>query len=477
MPKLSHTDPALLAAVEQLRLFRRRELSPVEVAKAALARIARHDPAVNAFCLVDQDGALTAAKASEARWQAGEPQGLVDGVPATIKDITIARGWPTGRGSRLTDPRKRESEDAPAVARLREEGAVLIGKTTTPEFGWKGLTDSPLTGVTRNPWNTACTPGGSSGGAAAAAVLGLGTLHTGTDGAGSVRIPSGFSGCFGLKPSYGAIPLYPASPYGSIAVLGPMTRTVGDAALMMSVMARPDTRDANAQRGPRPDFRIGLDDGVKGLRIAYSPELGGHARKVDPEIAKAVALAVTVLGDLGAHVEEADPDLPGDMEETLLTIWRAGCAMILDGFGKIKPEVLDPGFLAMAEAGRAITAAEFLRASARRADLSERMRRFHERFDLLASPTLPLPAFAAGHNVPPDGAWGKDWWQWTPFTYPFNLTQQPGSSCPAGFTEAGLPIGLQIIGPLGADGLVLRASRAFESARPFVMTDQPIAAR
>ncbi|MCS6855984.1 MAG: amidase family protein, partial [Elioraea sp.] len=204
------------------------------------------DPVLNAFCLVAWRTALAAARESERRWMKGEPQGLLDGVPVSIKDLVLTRGWPTLRGSKTIDPKGPWKDDAPCVARLREHGAVLIGKTTTPEFGWKGVTDSPLTGVTRNPWDPRLTPGGSSGGAAAALAAGMGPLAIGTDGGGSIRIPCAFTGVFGLKPSFGRVPAWPLSPMGTVAHVGPMTRSVADAALMMNVIALPDTRDWHA---------------------------------------------------------------------------------------------------------------------------------------------------------------------------------------------------------------------------------------
>ncbi|MDH3596510.1 MAG: amidase family protein, partial [Rhodospirillales bacterium] len=236
-------DPALLTATELLTRFRAGSLSPVEVTEAALARIEAHDTALNAFCLVDAEQALAEARRSEERWRIGAPKGRLDGVPASIKDLLLTKGWPTLRGSKALDPDQPWDEDAPAVARLREHGAVLLGKTTTPEFGWKGVTDSPLTGVTRNPWDPSRTPGGSSGGAAAAVATGMGALAIGTDGGGSIRIPAGFTGIFGLKPSFGRVPAYPLSPFGTVAHLGPMTRSVADAALMLTVLAEPDPRD------------------------------------------------------------------------------------------------------------------------------------------------------------------------------------------------------------------------------------------
>ena len=461
---MTTTDPTQMAATELAARYRRRDLSPVEVTKAALARIEKLNPKVNAFCHLDADGAMAEAKASEARWSAGEPKGLVDGVPATIKDLTLVKGWPTRRGSKLTKDTP-AAFDAPAVAALRAHGAVLLGKTTTPEFGWKGLTDSPLTGITRNQWNPAMTTGGSSGGAGAAAVLGFGALHTGTDGAGSVRIPASFCGCFGLKPTYGRIPLYPASPMSSVAVLGPMTRTVADAALMMSVLAAPDPRDPTAERGTAPDYRTGLDNGIRGLRIAYSPRLGGHAKHVEPEVEAIIAGAVKELATLGAHVELADPPVPANLLDVLITQWSAGSATVLDSYGDGAGKDSDPGFVAMAGRGRKVSAADYLRAGIARVEWAVAMEKFHERYDLLITPSLAVTAFEAGRDTPADGTWGDDWLSWTPFTYPFNLSYQPAASCPAGFSRAGLPVGLQIVARAGADALVLRAARAFEAAR------------
>src|SRR3954471_17333078 len=281
------TDPALISATELLCLYRSRSLSPVEVAQACLDRIAALDPDLNAFALIDGDAALEAARASEERWIKGEPLGLVDGVPATIKDLILTKGWPTLRGSKAISPDQPWEEDAPATARLREQGAILLGKTTTPELGHKGVTDSPLTGITRNPWNPAMTPGGSSGGAAVAAATGMGALHVGTDGGGSIRIPASFTGIFGLKPSFGRVPAYPLSPFGTLAHVGPMTRTVSDAALMLTVISEPDGRDWHALPADRRDYRIGLEAGIAGLRLAYSRRLG-YVDFVDPEVATLV---------------------------------------------------------------------------------------------------------------------------------------------------------------------------------------------
>ena len=467
------TDISQLSAADLLRLYRRREVSPVEVARDAFDRIARFEPAINAFVLVDEDGALGAAAASEARWAKGEPMGLVDGLPVTIKDIIDVKGKPTRKGS-LTTPAAPAAHDAPAVARLKEQGAVILGKTTTPEFGWIGACHSPLTGITRNPWNLARTTGGSSGGAAAAALLNLGVLHLGTDGAGSVRIPSAFSGTFGIKPSYGRVPAYPASAFTVLAHQGPLTRTVTDAALMLSVIGQPDMRDTTAWNTPAPDFRIGLEDGVRGLRVAWSPRLG-YVKELDADVETAARKAAQVFADLGAHVEEVDPGFaePIDIETP---IWYGVAATLVDAVAASEREKMDEGLRRMAEQGRRISLSDYLTAQARRTELALHMLRFHERYDLLLTPQMPTPAIEAGRVTPADGRFGDEWINWSPYTYPFNLTQQPAASVPCGFSSDGLPVALQIVGPPRRDDMVLRAARAYESACPFATLTAPRAA-
>jgi aspartyl-tRNA(Asn)/glutamyl-tRNA(Gln) amidotransferase subunit A len=463
-------DVARLSATELLDLYRSRRLSPVDVVKAVYARIGAHDSKVNAFCFLDEEAALAAARESEARWRRGEPCGRVDGVPVTIKDLLLTKRWPTLRGSRIVDADQPWEEDAPAVAALRRNGATIIGKTTTPEFGWKGITDSALTGITRNPWNTRLTPGGSSGGAAAACALGMGALHIGTDGGGSIRIPAGFTGIFGLKPSFGRVPAWPLSPFGTVAHVGPLTRTVADAALLLNVISEPDVRDWHALPYDAVDYGENLQAGVKGLRIAYSPDLGFV--DVDAEIAAAVKDAVGVLESLGAQVEE----VPAPFEPTgptFLAHWAGGAAQLLRMFSEEQRALIDPGLKEIAAFGEQISLADYLDAVAARGVLGERMQRFHERWDLLVTPTLPIPAFTAGIEKPETMA-GDRWADWTPFTYPFNLSQQPACSVPCGLTAAGLPMGMQIVGPKYADAMVLRAAQAFESARPFLMPDAPL---
>jgi aspartyl-tRNA(Asn)/glutamyl-tRNA(Gln) amidotransferase subunit A len=462
-------DIADLSAVELLGLYRRKRLSPVEATRAVLDRIAATDPAVNAFCLVDADAALAAAGASEQRWMSGRPCGLVDGVPASIKDLVLTRGWPTLRGSLTISPDQRWDEDAPVTARLREAGAILIGKTTTPEFGWKGVTDSPRTGITRNPWDPTKTPGGSSGGAAVAAALGMGALHVGTDGGGSVRIPAGFTGIVGFKPSFGRVPLYPASPFGTLSHVGPMTRSVADAALMLTVIARPDARDWYALPDDGHDYRIGLEDGVARLRVAFSPALG--CVEVDPEVAALVEAAAAAFAELGADVEAVDPGFERPLE-MFRRHWYVGAASLLQGFSPEQRALMDPGLQEIATEGAGCDVLDYQRAVLARAALGQRMKLFHQDYDLLLTPTLPIPAFAAGEEVA-DPTRQDRWMDWTAFSYPFNLTQQPACTVPCGLTSAGLPAGLQIVGAPHADALVLRAARAFEAARPFALPPPP----
>ena len=456
-----NTDLCLVSASALLDGYRTQTLSPVEVTQAVLARIAAVNPRLNAFNLVS-DRAMDEARAAEARWSSGQPKGLLDGVPVSIKDLILTRGWPTLRGSKTIDPKGPWNDDAPVTARLREHGAVLLGKTTTPEFGWKGVTDSALTGITRNPWNPDKTPGGSSGGAAVAAACGMGPLAVGTDGGGSIRIPVSFTGLFGIKPSFGRVPAWPLSPFGTVAHVGPISREVTDAALMLTVMSLPDARDSHALPYEPRDYRAGLDNGVQGLRIAYSSNLG--YAKVDAEVADLVKKGVTVFADLGAHVEEKHPGFE-DAGPIFQTHWFSGAAALVRTLKDKNP--VDPGLLGVAEQGAKITAADLLDAQMKRGALGMQMNLFHRDYDLLVTPTLAVAAFDVGRETPVKGRWTD----WTPFTYPFNLTGQPAASIPCGFTKAGLPVGLQIVGPRFADALVLRAARAFETARPIKSPD------
>ncbi|WP_019065824.1 amidase [Streptomyces hokutonensis] len=451
------TELTELTAVELLDGYRRGEFSPVEATRATLERAEEIQPVVNAFVRLDAEGALARAAESAERWRRGEPAGLVDGVPVTVKDILLQRGAPTLRGSRTIAEQGSWDEDAPSVARLREHGAVFIGKTTTPEFGWKGVTDSPLSGITRNPHDPSRTAGGSSGGSAAAVALGAGPLSLGTDGGGSVRIPASFCGIFGLKPTYGRVPLYPASAFGTLSHVGPMTRDAADAALLLDVIGVPDARDWSCLDRRPGSFTEELAHGIQGLRIAYSPSLGGQVA-VRPAVAAAVRRGVERLAALGAYVEETDPDLT-DPVDAFHALWFGGAARVTQKLAPQQRELLDPELREIRAAGARLSALDYLAAVDVRMELGRRMGLFHERYDLLVTPTLPITAFEAGVEVP-KGSGHRRWTGWTPFTYPFNLTQQPAATVPVGNDGDGLPIGMQIMGARHRDDLVLRAAHA-----------------
>jgi len=454
------TEIADLTATEMLRRFRTQELSPVEAAEACLGRIEALDRHVNAFCYLDRERTLAQARASEARWKAGAPLGLVDGVPTAIKDVFLTVGQPNRKGSKVISDAP-ATVNAPAVAALERHGLVNVGRTTSPDFAWKGVTDSPLTGVTTNPYDPTKTAGGSSGGSAAAVPLGMAPLATGTDAGGSIRIPAGFCGIVGHKPTLGLCPMWPPSAFAPLAHVGPMTATVEDAALLMNVLAERDPRDVTLPPN-RVDFLGALEGDLQGVRIAFSPTLGYV--EVDPEIAALVAAAARSFEDLGAVVEEVDPGF-ANPREAFDVLFYGGAANAMRDLGAKERSQMDPGLVAVAEWAEKLTLLDLLGAHNVRASLIETMSLFHERYDLLLTPTLPIPAFEGGLEVPA-GSSDPRWPSWTPFTWPFNLTGQPALSVPCGFTAAGLPAGLQIVGPAHGDAAVLRAGHLYQTAHP-----------
>jgi aspartyl-tRNA(Asn)/glutamyl-tRNA(Gln) amidotransferase subunit A len=453
-------DLAYMPATRLLALFRAKKLSPVEVVCEILRRLETYEGAVNAFILYDPETAFAMARASEERWRRGEPLGLLDGVPVAIKDTLLSRGWPRRLGSRTIDPDQPWQEDSPVVAKLRAAGAVFFGKTTTPEFGWKAVTDSPLSGVTRNPWNLERTPGGSSGGSAAALLLGVCPLATGTDAGGSIRIPASFCGIVGLKPSFGRVAVYPASLFGDVVHVGPLSRGVEDAALMLDAVKGPDSRDWASLPDDGSSYRGRLAEGsLTGKRIALSPTLG--FAEPAPEVRRAIERAGRVFAELGAAVEEADP-----FSESPTPIFEALALPPLAGLLRMVPPgaiaLMDPGLVAACRHAESMSLQTYLEAQARRAALGAAMRHFFERFDLLLSPTTPITAAYADPRADelPNP---NNFLSWMPYTPPFNLTKNPSASIPAGFHD-GLPIGLQVTGPLWEDLSVLQACRAYEKA-------------
>lgn len=457
-------DILTMTATDLLGNYRTGKLSPVDVAGAMLDQIDRCDGHTHGFCLVDRQTSLDFARQSEARYQRGDAQGLLDGVPVGVKDVFLTPWWPTVRGSRTTDPDSTLNKAAPAVAALAQHGFVPIGKTTTPELGWKGVTDNTIDGATNNPWNTARTAGGSSGGSAVAVALGMAPLALGTDAGGSIRIPASFCGIVGLKPSFGEVPHWPASPFGTLAHAGPMAWTVEDCALMMNVLTEADHRDSNAVPRRGIDYLAALKGGVKGLKIAYSPNLGFI--DVDPEVETAVADAAALFTELGAEVVRVDPGF-SDPLSAFGHLFYGGAADAIRDLSAKKRALMDPELVKVADKAAGLSMLDYLSAVNEAMALRERMAHFHQKYDLLLTPTLPITAFRSGHEVPAN--WPHTRWPtWTPFTYPFNMTGQPGLSVPCGFDDDGMPIGLQLTGARFNDTLVLRAGHAYQQAAPLI---------
>lgn len=461
-----------MTAMEMRAQFRARKLSPVEVAKAMLQQIKDVDRHTNGFCLVDEKTTLDLALQSEQRYQNGDNNGLLDGVPVAVKDVFLTPMWPTVKGSKTVDPQSTLGKSAPATAALERHGYVPVGKTTTPEFGWKGVTDNPIDGATNNPWDPDKTAGGSSGGSGVAVALGMAPLALGTDAGGSIRIPASFCGIVGLKPSFGEVPHWPASPFGTLAHAGPMTWTVEDCALMMNVLTEADHRDTNAIPRRGIDYLARLKEGVKGLKIGYSPNLGYV--DVNPEVEKAVADAAKVFEDLGATVTRVDPGF-SDPLGAFGHLFYGGAANAMRDLGAKKRALMDPELVKVAQKAAHLSMLDYMAAVNESMALRERMANFHRKYDLLLTPTIPITAFKTNREVPED--WPSTRWPtWTPFTYPFNMTGQPGLSVPCGFDSSGLPIGLQLIGARFNDALVLQAGHAYQHAAPLTDKRPPLMA-
>jgi aspartyl-tRNA(Asn)/glutamyl-tRNA(Gln) amidotransferase subunit A len=454
------------SALEIGDLIRAKKLSPVEIADAVLSRIDAINPTLNAFCRVAADRARAAAREAEIAVTKGEPLGPLHGVPVSIKDVLFTRGLPTTGGSRLFADHVPD-EDAIAVARLKAAGAIVLGKTNTSEFGHKAVTENPLFGVTKNPWNPALTPGGSSGGAAVAVASGCGPVALGTDGGGSIRIPAAFCGAYGFKPSYGRVPDRGGFPSGfaHVSHVGPLTRTVRDAALVLDVIAGGDDRDRHSLPREAGSYLEACDGRVKGLNIAWTPDLGyAHA---DPRVTELAGDAAAEFESLGCHVEVVNPgwEDPEGFFGTMIA------AQFYAAWSDRLPEAeaeMDPTLVKFIRRGGAVTARDYVQALGRVDAYWREVHAFLERFDLLLMPTVAVLPFPAGQAPPREIAGGRvSVLGWMPFTFPFNLTGQPAASVPAGWTGDGLPVGLQIVGRRHADATVLAASAAFEEARPW----------
>ena len=464
-------DLGYLPATQLAELIRTKQISPVEYMRSLLARIEAVDPKVNAFAYLAPDRAMDGARAAEAKLMSGERIGRLHGLPVTIKDLAITKDMPTQQGS-LIYMDAQTAEDAPMVSRLRDEGGIVIGKTTTSEFGWTGVSHSPLTGITHNPWKFGMNAGASSAGAGAASAAGFGPLHQGSDGAGSIRIPAHFCGVFGLKPSFGRVPNYPVSTGDMTSHNGPLTRTVADSALMMEVMSGPHPLDYTTLEAGPAAYLSRLHEGVKGKRIAYSPDLG--LARVDPDVAALVKAAALRFAELGAIVEEVPTPWAAPGPELIRFFWSAHLT-------RLKPRLetwaskMDPGLVACIEASTNVSVSEYQAARETKMAYIANIHRWFENWDFLLTPAVSVAAFPAEKLMPdhwPHHDW--DWVSWAEFSYPFNMAWNPAASVPCGFTAEGLPVGLQIVGRRFDDLGVLQASAAFEAVQPWAGARPPL---
>lgn len=455
---MTSTDPSALSATELLSAYAARKLTPVEVVESNLRRIERFQPQLNAFTCVLAEQAREGAEASARRWAKGKPAGALDGVPVAVKDLFLTKGVPTLRGSLAVDADQPWDVDAPCIARLREEGAIIIGKTTTSEYGWKGVTDSLRHGITRNPWNPQLTPGGSSGGSAVAVAARMAALALGTDGGGSVRIPASFTGTVGLKPTFGRVSAYPLSPVGTIAHIGPICRTVEDAALLMDVLARRDRRDWYALPDPLQAFwPVGTLE-TKRPRVAVIRSLWGQS--ADPEVARVFEHAVAALGATGAELVECEPDWP-DIREAFRVHWMAGAGNAIRNMPAAQQQRIEEGLLSNAREGAKVTLAQFQDAVSQRERFGSAVNLFFGDYDFIVTPSTTTLAFGVGQENPsPDDH--SHVLAWASFLFPFNLSQNPALSLPAGLSRSGLPVGIQVVGDRHCDRTVLQVAHRLE---------------
>jgi aspartyl-tRNA(Asn)/glutamyl-tRNA(Gln) amidotransferase subunit A len=452
------------SALELRELIRKKAVSPVEVTEKALSQLALVEPSINAFTQIAEELAMAAARDSEAKVMAGETDGLLLGVPVTVKDLIAVKDVRLTFGSRVMAENV-ATVDAPSVERIRTHGGIILGKTTTPEFGAKGVGDSPLTGITRNPWDLSRTPGGSSAGAAASVAAGVTPFAVGTDAAGSIRIPSAFTGLFGIKAQFGRVPIYPVAGTPTLAHVGPLSRTVRDSALLLQVMAGYDGRDAFSIPEQPADYVAACDLGIEGLKIAWSPTLG-YGRP-EPEVFRLVESAVEKLESLGAEVELVE-EVMKDPIELVMAEYFASANARLGGYLDSARELLDPDLVRSLEAARKLDIGDYYRRVFDRYSLRQTLYDLFQRYDLIATPTLPVTAFEAGQSTPTGREHGGNVFAWLTYTYPFNLTGHPAASVPCGFGANGMPVGLQLVARPYREVDVFRAAAGLEQAIPWV---------
>lgn len=470
----SSSELCFTPATELGRLIRDRQLSPVELTEAVLDRLQRIDPVINAFLTVTADLAREQAKAAEARALRGEPLSPLDGVPCSIKDLEPTAGIRTTYGSKFFEHHV-PAEDGAVPRRLKRAGLVLLGKTNTPQFGYKDMCDNLIGPPCRNPWNLDRTSGGSSGGAGAAVATGLGPLAHGSDGGGSIRIPAALCGIFGLKPSFGRVPAYPkVDLWAARSHNGPMTRTVRDAALLLAALAGPDPADPLSIDAPPEDYLAACEGDLRGLRVSFSQDLGYAA--VDAEVRRITRDAALRLAEAGCEVDERDPGWP-DPYAFHKVIYEVGIASPMADRAVEHPEWIEPSLMQMINELPRVSALDHYKAVMARTVFYNDVKRFFEDYDLLLTPAMPVGAWSVEPETWPreiEGRATPHMFDHLHFTYPFNLTGQPAATVPCGFTSQGLPVGLQIVGRWHADATVLRAAACFESIQPWAHQRPPL---
>jgi aspartyl-tRNA(Asn)/glutamyl-tRNA(Gln) amidotransferase subunit A len=455
-------ENCLSLSIEELTLaYAKQALSPVDVTEAVLAQIEKLNPILSCFSIVTAVEARRSARDSEERWSKGKPIGELDGVPISVKDTLMVRGVPFRRGSTVT-PETAATENAPVVDQTQAEGAVIVGITTTPEFGVGPVTISPLNGITYNPWNTAKNAGGSSGGAAASVAANMAFAGLTTDAGGSTRIPAGFCGVVGLKPTGGRLPTYPPNVAGALSSPGAITRSVADARMMLRLMAVSDNRDVEGLDAPSRDWLSKRVPPLRELRIAISEDLG-YALRVSEEVLTAIRSVAERVESLGASVRSAHPSAK-DPIEIFNTLFRAGFGYTLRGLSKEQLSQVSSPLRAAVMQGKEISLFDYLSAQEERRRLARIYADFFSEFDVLITPMTSVPAFEADRWVPKDFEDLDDPRAWTPFGFPANLTQCPAITIPCGLSGEGLPIGVQIVGPRFAEATILALAEVLEAA-------------
>ena len=461
-------DLCLTPATELAAAIRSRDVSPVDIVEAVLARIEALNEQVNAFITVDADGALESARAAEAAVMAGEELGPLHGLPVSIKDLEPVAGLRCTYGSKFFEANIADI-DGIVTERTKAAGGIIIGKTNACHSGHKDMCDNLIGPPCRNPWKLDRTSGGSSGGAGAAVAAGLGPLAQGSDGAGSIRIPAALCGTFGLKPSFGRIPHWPnKTSWRAIAHDGPMTRTVADAALYLQALAGPDPRDPVSIDSSPDDYVAAVAqpvEAMKGLRVAWSEDLGYAA--VDPEVRELTRRAAERFSDLGCHVEAVDPGWDNP-QEAFARDYHAQIAWKMSPDYDKQPDYFDPSLAFMIEAGRNVSAEEIVLGGVFRTNFYHQVREFFQRYDLLMTPQMRIGAWSVEQGPREiDGIHTPSMFDRLPFTVPFNWSGYPAASVPCGFTSEGLPVALQVVGRWHADSQVLQAAASFEQAAPW----------